>query len=173
MTYRSIYEIIPVAVCFPIDPSPHHWAVLWAVLEIHFYVRWLLYELVHAAAFSNPRLILRLTLNDLRSISVYFIKRVSKRSHICNVFIVLFQFVISKLFLSLIKIRHLPGSFKSSFTDSIKKYFLNFILLIFNEVGSAPVEWNPIYSTPLGDMVLHHRLFPVLNKLSGHFYGIY
>lgn len=78
MTCVSIYETITVAICFPIDPSTHRWAVLWAVLEIHLYVRWLLDEPLHAAAaFSNPRPILRLTLNTVRSISVYFTKRVS------------------------------------------------------------------------------------------------
>lgn len=54
MTCVSIYETITVAICFPIDPSTHRWAVLWAVLEIHLYVRWLLDELLHAAAFSKP-----------------------------------------------------------------------------------------------------------------------
>jgi len=41
MTSKSIYETITVAVYFAIDPSTHHWAALWARLEIHLRVGWL------------------------------------------------------------------------------------------------------------------------------------
>lgn len=89
MTYKSIYETITVAVCFAIDPKhtiERRYELVWKSISVLDD-----YELLHGAAFSWI-----MTLRIMQSISIHFSARVSQRSHICNVLIMIYQHVFGR-----------------------------------------------------------------------------